>query len=305
MCVCLQEVEPSVGEKLCRLWQKVESDEDALSGRPGGSRDHKSLASGSGSHGGEGSQGSFSRHGQPHVPSYPPPMYFPYPMGPSMFTSAGGGDARSRIGLQSHPYFSHLPRLGYSSAQPHLPPPSLLHSDGGGGGHYRPGRPWWTVPPFPPPSHLHHPHHSHPPPMDSNYHEPASVQEQHPPPSSQHTSVTTAGHENMATSTTTSVPRTSSRNAYSQQRISILKKQQQHKEQASKSAREQDKTNLYMTTSALNSLRIDESPKVNRMNKSSEGASLLVLSKSDVSKEDEGVHKLEVTKLSSKFMPSQ
>lgn len=297
--LCLQEVEPSVGERLCRLWEKVESDDDVLSGRPG-SRDLKSLSSGSG---GESSQGSFSRHGQPHVPSYPPPMYFPYPMGPSVFTTAGGADARSRMGLHSHPYFSNLPRLGYSSAPPHLPPPSLLHSDGGGGGQYpRPGRPWWTVPPFPPPSHLHHPHHSHPPPVDSH-----ESQEQQPPPSSQHVSVTTTGHEMMPTTTATSVPRTSSRNAYSQQRLSILKKQQQQKEQASKSAKEKDKMNLFVTTTnALKSLGIDESSRVARMTKISEGDSLLHSSaNSDVPKEDEGVQKTEFTKLNSKFVPSQ
>lgn len=279
------------------MWQKVETDDDVLSIRSGGSRDHKSLSSGPA---GDGSQGSYSaRHGQAHVPSYPP-VYFPYPMAPSMFASAGGADARSRIGLHSHPYFSHLPRLGYSTPHPHLPPP-LLHSDGGGGGHYpRPGRPWWTVPPFPPPSHLHHPHHGHPPPNESDSYKPISTQEQQPPPS-QLNSVVTTGHDNMA-STTASVPRTSSRNAYSQQRLSILKKQQQQKEQASKNARENDRKNLYVTTSGLKSLSTDESPRTMQLTKSSEGTSLY---KDDTLKEEEGVSRLEVAKLNSKYLSSQ
>lgn len=46
--------------------------------------------------------------------------------------------------------------------------------------------------------------------------------------------------EQVSTSTTSSVPRTTSRNAYTQQRLSILRKQQQ-KEQASRSAKEQEK----------------------------------------------------------------
>lgn len=219
-----------------------------LSGRSGGGRDHKVSGPGL-----EGVQTSFStRHGQPHVPSYPhPPMYFPYPMAPSMFPSSGGGDARNRIGLSSHPYFSHLPRLGYSST---LPPPPLHPTDGGGGGHYpRPGRPWWTVPPFPPPSHLHHPHHSHPPPNDNDRH--LTYQDEHPPPPMQQPELTTTASEFVTTST---VPRTTSRNAYTQQRMSILRKQQQ-KEQASKSPREQ---NLSMSNSVLKSTAMGVSQKM-------------------------------------------
>lgn len=59
-----QEVEPSIGEKLCRLWQTVESYDDVLSGRPGSGRDFKNS--------GAGIEGSYSsRHGQAHMPSYP------------------------------------------------------------------------------------------------------------------------------------------------------------------------------------------------------------------------------------------
>lgn len=277
------------------MWQKVESDEDVLSGRPGGSRDHKTLTSGSGPSSGEGTHGSYSSRHQPHVPSYPPPppMYFPYPMAPSMFTSAGG-DARS---ISSHPYFSHLPRLGYSPAPLHLPPPSLHHIDGGGDGHYpRPGRPWWTVPPIPPPSHLHHPHHSHPPPTDSNYHRPISIQEQQPPPSSQETLTTTVLPE---ASTTSSVPRTSSRNAYSQQRLSILKKQQQQKEHASKNAMEQDK-NQFVSS---NSLKLITTGVSSKLKLGSEGDN--VTEEENNSKEDKGVQKMEIAKMSSKSMTNQ
>lgn len=188
----------------------------------------------------EGGQASFSsRHNQPHVPPFPPhPMYFayPHPMATSIFTNTGSGDNRSQMGISSHPFFTHLPRLGYSSHAPPAPP--LHHMEGGGGGPYpRPGRPWWTVPPFPPPSHLHHPHHNHPPP-DDNYTEPVSIQDHHP--SSHNTPPITSS----AQTTTTSIPRTSSRNAYSQQRLSILKKHQQQKEQASKIKDQENGVNL-------------------------------------------------------------
>ena len=219
------------------MWQKVESDDDILSGRPG-SRDHRIAGP---------STGAESSFASRNIPSYSPhpSMYFPYPMAHSMFSGTGTGDARNRIGLSSHPYFSHLPRLGYSSSQPHLPPPPLPHMDGGGGGHYpRPGRPWWTVPPFPPPSHLHHPHHSHPPPNDDRLNDrPNSFQDNHPPISTQQTIPVSE----PVSSTTSSVPRTTSRNAYTQQRLSILRKQQQ-KEQTSKNSKEQEYFSVLKST---------------------------------------------------------
>ena len=285
----VQEVEPSIGERLCRLWEKVESDEDVLCGRSGSSRDHQKSHAGSGVPSGGGHASFSSRHGQHNMPSYPTPaMYFPYTMPPSMFTSTGGGDARNRIGLPSHPYFTHLPRLGYSAANPHLPPPSLHHTDGGGGGHFpRLGRPWWTVPPFPPPSHLHHPH-NHPPPNDSR---PFSIEVQHPSTTTQQTPVTSITSEAVPATTTSSVPRTTSRNAYTQQRLSILKKQQQ-KEQASKK-------NLYFN-SALKQAIPDVAPKVKMIAKNPD---LDIATHKEI-KEEKGVQQMDA-KFSSKFMPSQ
>lgn len=258
------------------MWEKVESDDDVLCGRPGSGRDHLKTHAGVPS----GHASFSSRHGQQGMPSYPnPAMYFPYTMPPSMFSSAGGGDARTRIGVPSHPYFTHLPRLGYSSANPPLPPPSLHHTDGGEGGHFpRLGRPWWTVPPFPPPSHLHHPHHSHPPPNDSS--SPFSSEVQHPSTSTQDTPETAATPEVVHASTTSSVPRTTSRNAYTQQRLSILKKHQQ-KEQASKKT---------LLNSALKTTIPDVVPKVKDLDY-------------EVS-EQKGVRQIEA-KFSSKYLSSQ
>lgn len=231
------------------------------------------------------------------MPAYPPhpPMYFPYPMAPSMFTSSGGGDTRNRIGMSSHPFFSHLPRLGYSSAHLHLPPPPLHHSDGGGGGHYpRPGRPWWTVPPFPPPSHLHHPHHNHPPPNDND----RPFQDQHPPPSVQQTpQVTTSASEHVSTATTSPVPRTTSRNAYTQQRLSILRKQQQ-KEQVARTIKEQDIKHQFMSN--CSAMKSDVSLTVMKTEDNDSAVDKYT------SKEGKGVRNYEESaKFNSNFKPNQ
>lgn len=75
--------------------------------------------------------------------------------------------------------------------------------------------------------------------------------------------LTTTTSEFVTTSTST-VPRTTSRNAYTQQRMSILRKQQQ-KEQASKSPREQ---NLSMSDSVLkpNAMCVSQKMKLLSMN---------------------------------------
>ena len=283
------------------MWQKVESDDDVLSGRSGSGREHRVVGPGSG---GDGSQASFSsRHGHPHMHSYPPhPMYFtyPHPMTHSMFPSAGGGDARNRIGISSHPFFSHLPRLGYSPSHPHLQPPPIHHTDGGGGGPYpRLGRPWWTVPPFPPPSHLHHPHHSHPPPSDNVL----DSNQDHSPLSSHST---TSVPESAVNTITSSVPRTSSRNAYSQQRLSILKKQQHQKEQASKTDKGQvsdvhiGSKNLSLQNNTAKPVSTDSSQRVKLILKTKETESTFQLNK-----EDKGTRGNEDVKLSSTMKLSQ
>ena len=239
-------MEPTVGEKLCRLWQSVEGDDGVLTGsRSGGprgdSRHSASSGHGSSSMGGSSGPGPFpAAKGHPHHMYPAPPMYFPYHHSMHQSVYPGSGDSRNQMAMSA--FFSQPPRLGYSSPTHHniLPPPLHPSMGGGGGGAYsRPGRPWWTVPPFPPPSHLHHhPHqpHGHPPFVGSDFYEQNSVQdenpasmtaaaEEQPPPS---------GEESPVAPPKTVVPRTSSRNAYSQQRQSILKKQQQQALKASK-----------------------------------------------------------------------
>lgn len=254
-----QEVEPTVGEKLCRLWQNVDGDEGILTGgRSGGIRgDHKHM--GSSVHvpismGGSSVPAPYSTSkGHPHMSAYPPmhPMYFPpysHSMSHSVYPgAAGSGDSRNQMGgMSTHPFFTHPPRLGYSSPQhPHLLPQPLHPMSGGGGGPYsRPGRPWWTVPSFPPPSHLHHhPHHSpsHPPLPTGNYHDHNMVQEEHLAPStSQLDHASPSVTESSIAPAKSAAPRTNSRNAYSQQRQTLLKKQQQQKEQSFKTGKKQD-----------------------------------------------------------------
>ena len=252
-----QEVEPTIGEKLCRLWENVDGDKGILTGgRSGGIRgDHKHMGSsvhGPISMGGSSIPPPFSAaKGHPHMSPYPiHPMYFP-PYGHSMPHSmypgtSGSGDSRNQMGgMSTHPFFTHPPRLGYSSPPHLLPQPLHPMSGGSGGGPYsRPGRPWWTVPSFPPPSHLHlHPQHSsshhHPPGV--NYHDHELVQDEHISPSASPLDQTDPSEtESSVLSATLAAPRTNSRNAYSQQRQTLLKKQQQQKEQSLKNGKKQD-----------------------------------------------------------------
>lgn len=125
----LQEVEPTVGEKLCRLWQKIETDDDTLSGHPAWHQGTSTSHSPHMSH-------YPPRHPQHHL-SYPTPYsaYLSgYPMGPHMFPD------RSRM-------------------PPMVPQPSLYPTPRLGP--YRPPRPWWgplplhmqpPPPPLPPPT---------------------------------------------------------------------------------------------------------------------------------------------------------
>ncbi len=255
-------MEPTVGEKLCRLWQNVEGDEGVLSGgRSSGSRGDGRHSSSSG-HGSVGSSsGPFPPKGQPHM-FQTPPMYFPYhqSMHQSVYPGSSG-DSRNPMAMSA--FFSQPPRLGFSSPT-HQMPPSLHPMGGAGGGAYsRPGRPWWTVPTYPPPTHLHHhPHQPHGVPLTGNdFHERNAVQddpasttsaaEQPPPP---------IGAESPLTPPKTVVPRTSSRNAYSQQRQSILKKQQQ---QALKAGKKLDPS----SKSSKNYLLSDEESRISPMMK--------------------------------------
>lgn len=124
-----QEVEPTVGEKLCRLWQKIETDDDTLSGHPAWHQGTSTSHSPHMSH-------YPPRHPQHHL-SYPTPYsaYLSgYPMGPHMFPD------RSRM-------------------PPMVPQPSLYPTPRLGP--YRPPRPWWgplplhmqpPPPPLPPPT---------------------------------------------------------------------------------------------------------------------------------------------------------
>ena len=159
-------MEPSVGEKLCRLWQKIESDDDVLSGRD--QRAGHSGGSGGAQHGSSSGSGSSSvPHSGGHMPHFPgrpgipyPPVYPPYgypPMSHHMFPGAHPGDARSRI--PTHQPLFHPPRLELQSMSgggpPHHP------GTGTGAGSYRPARPWWNIPPGAPHPAVSHP--SHPP----------------------------------------------------------------------------------------------------------------------------------------------
>lgn len=311
-----QEVEPTVGEKLCRLWQNVDGDEGVLTGasRSGGIRgDLKHVVSAGHGPGSMSGSGPFSTaKGHPHMAPYPPhPMYFPYPhsMPHSLFPGASGsGDSRNRMGgMSAHPFFTHPPRLGYSSpTHPHLLPPPLHPMSGGGGGPYpRPGRPWWTVPPFPPPSHLHHhPHYSHDhPPPGGNIHEYNSVQEDNSSPcAAQIDPAASSGSESPSVPAKSVVPRTSSRNAYSQQRQSILKKQQLQKEQALKTGKKLD-TNVRYTRSHLLPVALtnetDDLPKVTLLKKNIQLADTYSFA-SEESSELRGIKKKDEPKSDSK-----
>ena len=253
--LCFQEVEPTIGEKLCKLWLSVEGDDGILTGnRSSGIRgDHKHIGSsvhGAASMGGSGVLPPFSAaKGQPPMAPYPlHPMYFPYAhsMHHSVYPgAAGSGESRHRMGgMSPYPFFTHPPRLGYS----HHPPPHPLHSMSGdpGGSYSRPGRPMWTLPPFPPPSHFHHPHQSpsHPPPPPPAgglpYLEHNSVQEEHYPTSQLDQVASPEAESPDVPVAKPVVPRTNSRKTYSQQHQSMVKKQQQQKELSLKSGKKQD-----------------------------------------------------------------
>ncbi len=98
--------------------------------------------------------------------------------------------------------------------------------------------------------------------------------------------------EIVPVTTTSSVPRTTSRNAYTQQRLSILKKQQQ-KEQASKKS-------LYFSNNTLKSTNPDVSPTVKVITKNAE----VNIAPSMEMKKEKGFQKADA-KFSSKIMPSQ
>lgn len=207
-------MEPGVGEKLCRLWAKIATDDDVLTEHPS-RRDNQ--GDGHRNRGGS-NYGQSSNHHSGPVHDYPPrhphmaypphPMYNPYgypahPMGQHMFRPMPG-DARNQIG---HPMM-HPPRLG-------------LHH----GGPFRPSRPWWNVTPSPPP-HLTYSHYPH---SNSYKHFGSDVSTPQLPDSS---NSSTGGP-------TPNVPISAarSRNAYSQQRArkqqqQLRQKQQQEQENA-------------------------------------------------------------------------
>ncbi len=194
MCV-LQEVEPNVGERLCRLWAKIASDDDVLSD-PTNRRENHDQRSNSRIYGGHPSNQDYHpRH--PSMPYPPHPMFNPYYMGAAaQFYRPMAGDARNQIG---HPMM-HPPRLG------------VHHS-----GPFRPSRPWWTVPP---------PHHTPPHFVHSNnkLYNPDFKPSQ-PTPTLNTPPTTTASSNSPPTNSPVIGAR--SKNAYSAQRA---RKQQQLKQ---------------------------------------------------------------------------
>ena len=120
-----QEVEPSVGEKLCRLWQNVEPSADDPAAPPHAhghthsysSSRHPAAASSSSGSGGHSSHTSHP----PPIPSYPrhhlPPAYAYSPYHPPGYPPMG--------------HMGRMPLL-----PPYGPPPRLGHPP-------FPGRPWW------------------------------------------------------------------------------------------------------------------------------------------------------------------
>lgn len=163
-----QEVEPTIGEKLCRLWLKVDSDDDSLSATSG-----RLFVRNSGSRGGGNNGSSAGSHthipppsypqSQHHMPPYlpPHPAYPPYHPGYHPIGHMFPPTDRSR--LPPHPQ-SHL--MPYSRLGQHPP--------------YRGGRPWWprgpTFPgglPLPPYMHRNFiPGGSHYGPPPHAYHHP-------------------------------------------------------------------------------------------------------------------------------------
>ena len=275
-----QEVEPNVGEKLCRLWQKIETDDDVLSGR-----DQRGGASGGHSGGGNSSTSMphsghmthfASRPGLPYPPVYP---HYGYPPMGQMFASTHPGDARSRLTSQ---HMFHPPRLELQSMS-HVPP-----HHGGSGGSYRPARPWWTIPPGAPTSHPSHPHHMppffppYPPPhyhhhptfpQNSNNHYgdmadnvptfvptsqyvPTTNPSPNPSSNPSTTSLSSSSNNHLSSSTSggahssPTVHRTSARNAYSQQRANLLRqRQEQQRKQQQQQLAADKKSNEKVATS--------------------------------------------------------
>ena len=189
-------MEPNVGEKLCRLWAKIASDDDVLadhSSRRDNQGDQRTSGRGYGGHAGN---HDYSR--QPPM-AYPPHPMFPYgypPMGQQFYRP----DAR----LMMHP-----PRLG-------------LHH----GGPFRPSRPWWTVTPPPHPQ-------PHPPYMPSANKQ-FGVKEfkpSQPPPSTNAPPTTTTTSSNGTPPTNSPITGARSKNAYSAQRQARRQQQMKQRQQ--------------------------------------------------------------------------
>ncbi len=199
-------MEPGVGEKLCRLWAKIASDDDILTD-PSVRRDNQDhRTSGRNYAGHSGSHDFHPRHTP--MPYHPHPMFNPYGyahMSAAAFYRPMAGDARNQIG---HPAMMQPPRLG-------------LHH----GGPFRPSRPWWNTPP----PHHAPPHYVH----NNNKPFPPEFKPSQPPPSAIAPSTTTSSNSSPPTNSPVTSAR--SKNAYSAQRARKQQLKQKQQEAVSTS----------------------------------------------------------------------